>query len=286
MARMDMAQMDLARMMVVYRTPEDVEDFSRHYFETHVPLVKRLPGLRKYEVSHGPIICPADSFDAYMIATLHFDDMAALRNALASEEGQACGADRRKFAPDTSGFQTFLFENKNLAISSSDGTVTPKLSRAEVHQSAEIPASASQVWDLLTDWAGMLRWWLSAEQGGLPGPTLVKCDLVGKHGVVPRTRRMILDNGLVVEEKIFHQDDNSRRIYYSKTEPPGSPVRGYIATAYVDDDDIEADRCTLHISSSFDVEFPATPEAAVTRFESIYQSMFRGFQHYFSGTKV
>jgi uncharacterized protein (TIGR02118 family) len=88
----------MARMVVVYRAPEDAEAFSRHYFETHVPLAKRLPELRKYEVSHGPIACPADSFDAYMIATLHFDDMAALRTALASEEGQACGADRWKIA--------------------------------------------------------------------------------------------------------------------------------------------------------------------------------------------
>lgn len=274
----------MARMVVVYRAPEDAEAFSQHYFETHVPLVKKLPGLRKYEVSHGPITCRVGSSEAYMIASLQFDDMAALRNALASEEGQACGADRRKFAPDTSSFQMLFFESKDLVASSSKGTVTPKFSRAKVHKSAEIPASAGEVWDLLTDWAGMLRWWLTAEQGGLPGPPLVKCDLVGERGVVPRTRRMTLDSGLVVEEQIFHQDDNSRRIYYSRTEPPGSPVSGYIATAYVDD--IEGDRCTLHISSSFDVQFPADPEAAAIRFEIIYQSIFRCFQNYFSRTKA
>jgi uncharacterized protein (TIGR02118 family) len=105
----------MARMVVVYRRPEDVEAFSRHYFETHVPLAKKLPGLRKYEVSQGPVACSADTPDATMIATLHFDDMAALRNALASEEGRACGADRPKFAPDTSRFQMFFFDSKDLA---------------------------------------------------------------------------------------------------------------------------------------------------------------------------
>jgi hypothetical protein len=177
-----------------------------------------------------------------------------------------------------------LFENKDLVLSSPEGSVTPRFSRAKVHKSAEIHASAGEVWDLLTDWTGMLRWWLTAEHGGLPGPTLVRRDLVGQHGLVPRTRRMILDSGVVVEEQIFHQDDNSRRLYYSKTGPPGSPVSGYIATAYVDD--VEENRCTLRISSSFDVQSPASPEAAVTRFEMIYQSIFRGFQNYSSGTKV
>jgi hypothetical protein len=113
---------------------------------------------------------------------------------------------------------------------------------------------------------------------------LVKCDLVGEHGAVPRTRRMTLDNGLVVEEQIFHQDDNSRRIYYSKTEPPGSPISGYIATTYVED--LQGGKCTLHISSSFDVQSPAEPEAATARFAIIYEAIFRGFQNYFSRTKV
>src|SRR5258708_35917612 len=113
----------MARMVVVYRAPEDVQAFSRHYFETHVPLVKKLPGLRKYDVSYGPITGPADPSDAWMVATLQFDDMATLRSALASEEGQACGADRRKFAPDTASFQMFFFESRDLVASSSKVTV-------------------------------------------------------------------------------------------------------------------------------------------------------------------
>jgi uncharacterized protein (TIGR02118 family) len=274
----------MARMVVVYRPPEDVEAFSRHYFETHVPLVRELPGLRKYEVSQGPVACSADTPDAFMIATLHFDDMAALRHALASEAGQACGADRPKFAPDTSRFQMFFFESKDLAPPSTAGAAAPEFVRAAAHKAAEIPASAGEVWELLTDWAGMKRWWLPAERGGLAGPTLVRCDLVGERHATPRTRHMVLDNGFVVEERLFHQDDDARRLYYSKTEPPGSPVSNYIATAYVDDSG--GGRCTLHISSSFDVRSPAVPEAAIARFEAIYQSMFRGFQNYFSPTKA
>jgi uncharacterized protein (TIGR02118 family) len=48
----------MTRMVVIYRTPKNVEAFDRHYFEIHVPLAKKIPGLRKYEVSDGPIATP------------------------------------------------------------------------------------------------------------------------------------------------------------------------------------------------------------------------------------
>lgn len=104
----------MARMVVVYRKPQDVETFERHYFGTHVPLAKKLPGLRRYEVSKGLIASPFGPSEAYMIATLHFDDMAAIRSAFASEAGKACAADRRVFAPDTSTFETYLFDVRDV----------------------------------------------------------------------------------------------------------------------------------------------------------------------------
>ncbi|MEX6505383.1 EthD family reductase [Jiella sp. M17.18] len=96
----------MARMIVVYKEPQDVEAFNRHYFETHVPLAKRLPGLRRYEVSRGPIMSPFGPSNAFMIATLHFDDMAAIKEAFASDVGKACSADRQTLAPDLSRFET------------------------------------------------------------------------------------------------------------------------------------------------------------------------------------
>jgi len=97
-------------MVVVYGRPEDPEAFRRRYFEIHVPLAKQLPGLRAYDVSIGDIGSPVGESGAFMIATLQFDDMAALQAAFASEAGKACAVDRKAFAPDTSTFQTFLFE--------------------------------------------------------------------------------------------------------------------------------------------------------------------------------
>lgn len=104
----------MARMVVIYRTPKDVEAFNRHYFDIHVPLAKKIPGLRKYEVSDGPIVTPGGTSDIHLIGTLHFDDLAAIQKAFASPEGQAAGADRRHFAPDDSGVQMFLFDNREV----------------------------------------------------------------------------------------------------------------------------------------------------------------------------
>ena len=104
----------MARMVVIYRMPKDVKAFDRHYFEIHVPLAKKIPGLRKYEVSDGPIATPVGASDVHLIGTLHFDGLVAIEKAFASAEGQAAGADRRLFAPDDSSIQMFLFDSREV----------------------------------------------------------------------------------------------------------------------------------------------------------------------------
>jgi uncharacterized protein (TIGR02118 family) len=88
----------MARLLVMYRTPKDTAAFDKHYQQTHIPLAKKIPGLRKFDVSQGPIGTPAGPSPFYSIVTLHFDDMAALQKALASPEGQAAAADVPTFA--------------------------------------------------------------------------------------------------------------------------------------------------------------------------------------------
>ena len=36
----------MVRFIVLYDKPEDTEAFDRHYREIHIPLTKKLPGLR------------------------------------------------------------------------------------------------------------------------------------------------------------------------------------------------------------------------------------------------
>lgn len=104
----------MARMIVIYKKPADVDAFEKHYFETHIPLAKKIPGLKKYEVSRGPITALAGPADVHLIGTLYFDDFEAMKKGFASPEGQAAGADRRTYAPDESGVQIFVFDDQKV----------------------------------------------------------------------------------------------------------------------------------------------------------------------------
>lgn len=104
----------MARMIVIYPTPEDIEAFDRHYFDVHVPLAWKLPGLRKYEVNAGPVVMTSSARSIHRIGVLYFDDVESIRAAFASPEGQAAAADRRSLAPDGSGYEMFLFDDREV----------------------------------------------------------------------------------------------------------------------------------------------------------------------------
>jgi uncharacterized protein (TIGR02118 family) len=102
----------MARLMVLYKTPKDVAAFDKYYFETHVPIAKKMPGLKKFEVNQGGVGSPAGDPGIHRIAILHFDDVAAIQAAFASPEGQAAVADLGNFAPDAGAAQILLFETR------------------------------------------------------------------------------------------------------------------------------------------------------------------------------
>jgi uncharacterized protein (TIGR02118 family) len=104
----------MARMVVIYKTPKDPIAFDKHYFEVHVPLAKRLPGLRTYEVSRDAIVVPAGGPGFHMVATLTFDSLAAIEAAFATPEGRACGADRRRLAPNDEDVIMLLFDDREV----------------------------------------------------------------------------------------------------------------------------------------------------------------------------
>jgi uncharacterized protein (TIGR02118 family) len=99
----------MAWLIVLYKTPKDPGAFDKYYFETHVPIAKKIPGLRKYEVSRGPVATPMGPSGFHLVAKLRFDDMAALQAALASPQGQAAAADVQAFA--TGGVDMILFDS-------------------------------------------------------------------------------------------------------------------------------------------------------------------------------
>ena len=145
--------------------------------------------------------------------------------------------------------------------------------------SAMIAAPAGQLWELISDWAGMLRWWPTAGPQTRPGAVLAGCELIGSPGAVPRTRRMTLGDGTVAEETVVYQNDQMRRLSYTKKDDRA--ITGYVASTYVED--LSGQGSAVHLSSMFDVTDPANEAAAAARFEAVYATMFDGYARYFAG---
>jgi|SRR4029077_14920479 uncharacterized protein (TIGR02118 family) len=86
-------------MVVIYRRPDLAPaDFRRHLEQVHAPLVKNLPGIRKYSQNYP---CPdpkrkPPAWDA--IVEVYFDSYDSMEVAWATPQGAASDADLPAFA--------------------------------------------------------------------------------------------------------------------------------------------------------------------------------------------
>jgi uncharacterized protein (TIGR02118 family) len=108
-------------MMAFYRRPEGgdeaLETFRRRYAEEHLPLMRKVPGLRSIRVER--IAHAYSQTDLVMIAEMTFDTKADLDAAMASDEMRAAGRNLREIAP---GMATVaLLEPVNVAIATDAG---------------------------------------------------------------------------------------------------------------------------------------------------------------------
>lgn len=102
----------MAKLIALYKKPADAAAFDAHYFSTHVPTAKKVPGLRSYEVSTGPVASPQGDSGYHLVAILGFDSLAAIQAALGSPEGQATAADLANFAQ--AGVELLMFDTKEV----------------------------------------------------------------------------------------------------------------------------------------------------------------------------
>ncbi len=88
----------MVKLVVTYGQPQDPAAFDQHYAETHVPLVHKIPNLRRFEA--GKVLGTPDGSPApsYYMALLYFDTAEDLQTAFGTPEGQAAGADVATFA--------------------------------------------------------------------------------------------------------------------------------------------------------------------------------------------
>jgi uncharacterized protein (TIGR02118 family) len=99
----------MAQVLILYNAPADPAAFDRYYRQTHIPLARKIPGLRSFQISSGPVQALAGD-PPYMVVALTFDSMPDLRLALASPEGQAAAADVRNFA--SGGATLLIYESE------------------------------------------------------------------------------------------------------------------------------------------------------------------------------
>ena len=102
----------MADVVVLYKTPKDPAAFDKYYAETHIPLAKKMPGLKKYQVSQGTVATPAGPSGIHLVATLTFDSMAAVQKAFGSAEGRATAADVPNFA--SGGADILFFDTRDV----------------------------------------------------------------------------------------------------------------------------------------------------------------------------
>ncbi len=88
----------MVKLVAVYSKPDDPAAFDKHYFETHLPLAKKMPGLVRSEIER-PTGSPVPGTKMpHLVAHLYFEDAAARQAALGSPEGQAAAKDLMGFA--------------------------------------------------------------------------------------------------------------------------------------------------------------------------------------------
>jgi uncharacterized protein (TIGR02118 family) len=85
------------KIVVLYPPQPDPEAFKKHYLDTHLPLVRKMPGLKafRYSLDVEGVGAPSPFF---CIFEADFEDGAALGAAMGSPEGQAVAGDVQNFA--------------------------------------------------------------------------------------------------------------------------------------------------------------------------------------------
>jgi len=85
----------MIKYVALYKQPADAEAFEKAYFESHKPLIDKVPGLIRQEIGKVTrTFVPGFLGDnePCLIAELYFESKDAMKTAFASPEWQASGA--------------------------------------------------------------------------------------------------------------------------------------------------------------------------------------------------
>ena len=81
------------KLMVLYPTPTDVEEFDRAYTQEHAPMVnEKVPNVTRWTASRVVSNPTGDTPPYHLVAELYFPSIDDLQEALGTEGGQETAA--------------------------------------------------------------------------------------------------------------------------------------------------------------------------------------------------
>ena len=96
----------MVRLLVLYGHPKDPVAFDKYYRETHIPIAKRMKGLKKWTIGKVQGAADGSASPYYYMADLYAENRQAFDVLLASPEGKAAVADVPNYA---TGGVTFIY---------------------------------------------------------------------------------------------------------------------------------------------------------------------------------
>lgn len=94
----------MSKLIALFKQPADPTAFDQAYFNTHLPLIAKVPGLNKTVVTRFTRTLQGEGF--YLMTEMVFDDREALKTGMKSPEMAAAGANLNTFAE---GLVTLMF---------------------------------------------------------------------------------------------------------------------------------------------------------------------------------
>ncbi|WAA11851.1 EthD family reductase [Fervidibacillus halotolerans] len=89
------------KMIALFKKPEDPDRFDNYYFHFHIPLTKKIPGLKDMKITKFKEGSPY-----YLMCEMIYESKEAFKEASKTPESKESGKDIMAFAGD---LVTFLF---------------------------------------------------------------------------------------------------------------------------------------------------------------------------------
>lgn len=103
----------MVRLTALYGHPNDPAAFDKYYYGTHIPLAKKMTGLKGWTIGKCEATAAETPPAYYMIVGLYADTREDMESILASPAGQATVDDVANFA---TGGATFIYNEEEVLV--------------------------------------------------------------------------------------------------------------------------------------------------------------------------